>query len=174
MITIIDTSKTVCFTGHRPDKLGGFDPNNSLAKKVKESLQFSIIKCIENGYDTFISGGALGVDQWAAEIVISLKVKYPHIKLIIARPFPSQDKVWNPQSKKVFQEICSKADSVVDVSPDPYTAWKMQVRNDYMINNSSLVIAVYDGSEGGTGNAVKSAIKKNKTIITINPKDFCN
>lgn len=163
--------KTVCFTGHRPDKLGGFDPNNPLAKKVKEKLKASIVDCISKGYDTFISGGALGVDQWAAEIVIDLKNQH-NIKLVIAKPFPSQDKVWNDIAKKIFQNICSKADSIVDVSPDPYAAWKMQARNEYMIKNSSLVIAVYDGTEGGTGNAVKSALKKNKAIIYINPNDL--
>lgn len=167
----IDILKTVCFTGHRPDKLGGFDPNNPLAKKVKANLKSFIIDSINKGYDTFISGGALGVDQWAAEIVIDLKAQY-NIKLIIARPFPSQDKVWNDQSKKQFKDICSKADSIVDVNPDPYTSWKMQARNEYMIKNSSLVIAVYDGTDGGTGNAVKSAIKKGKSIIYINPNDL--
>ena len=169
---VYDINKTVCFTGHRPDKLGGFDINNHIAQKIKLKLKEAIIKSINDGFDTFISGGALGVDQYAAEIVISLKNDYPHIKLVIARPFPSQEKIWNQQSKKLFHTICSKADFIVDVSPDPYSAWKMQVRNEYMIKNSSLLIAVYDGSDGGTGNTVKFAIKKNKKIIYINPKDF--
>lgn len=157
-----------CFTGHRPEKVGGYQ-SSPLSSKVKQALREAILEAIGKGYRTFISGGALGVDQWAAEIVLELK-KDHELKLIIARPFPSQDKVWPEASRNYFRNLCSQADEVRDISPDPFANWKMQARNEFMIKESSLVIAVYDGSPGGTANALKSAEKKNKQTVLINPK----
>lgn len=163
---------TVCFTGHRPDKLGGYNENNQIAIKVKEDLNMTIRNCIFNGYDTFISGGALGVDQWAAEKVLNWRREFPNIKLIIARPFPSQACKWYKDSVDYFNQLCQKANEVIDVNSDPYAAWKMQKRNEWMVDNSDLVVAVWDGSNGGTGNCVKYAQSKNKKIIRINPNEF--
>ena len=162
--------KTVCFTGHRPDKLGGYDENKPIIKWVKKELEEAIDKAIEAGFTTFISGGALGVDQWAAEIIIEKKEKYPNIKLVIAKPFPSQGRKWPASSRKRFHKICESADVVVDVSPDPYTREKMMRRNQWMVNKSDMVIAVWDGSAGGTADAVDKAIEAGKPIYRINPK----
>ena len=167
---MFDPQTTACFTGHRPQKLSGFDENNPVAIRVKALLKLEVEKLIKLGYINFISGGALGVDTWAAQIVLELKTQFTQIKLIIAKPFPSQDSMWLKKSRDDFKELCQRADQIVEVSQDPYTAWKMQVRNEYMIDNSSTVIAVWDGSSGGTGNAVNYARKKNKNIIIIHPK----
>jgi uncharacterized phage-like protein YoqJ len=163
--------KTLCFTGHRPDKCGGWNPNNPIAKNIKTKLEEAITQAIQEGYTSFISGGALGVDQWAAEIVLKLKEQNSNIKLIIARPFSSQASVWNQESKIIFKSICDRADEVVDVSEEPYAAWKLQKRNEYMVNRSSLVIAVWDGTAGGTANCVNYAKNKLKSIKQINPKE---
>jgi uncharacterized phage-like protein YoqJ len=48
----------------------------------------------------------------------------------------------------------------------------MQKRNEYMVDNSDIVIAVWDGSKGGTYNCVKYAEKLGKKIIVINPKEI--
>jgi uncharacterized phage-like protein YoqJ len=160
--------KKACFTGHRPNKCGGYK-DNPIAENIKKNLKIEIEKAIADGYTHFISGGALGVDQWAAQIVLELKQQNKNLYLIIARPFPSQDLQWPNDSKKVFLKICENADLVIDVNPDPYAAWKMQARNKWMIDKSSLVIAVWDGSNGGTGNAVQYAKSKNKNIVQIKP-----
>ena len=41
-----------------------------------------------------------------------------------------------------------------------------------MVDNSDIIIAVWDGTKGGTYNCVQYAKKKNKEIIQINPKEF--
>lgn len=58
-----------CFTGHRPEKLGIPE------KQVKEKLRKAIRQAIEDGFTTFISGMARGVDMWAAEIVLEERKK---------------------------------------------------------------------------------------------------
>jgi uncharacterized phage-like protein YoqJ len=170
-------SKTIAFTGHRPQKLGGFNEDNPLAIQVRHQLKNLIYRAIQEGYDTFYSGGALGVDQWAADIVIDAREVAKEvgaiIRLIIARPFPSQACKWPESSRKRLDELCAKADEVIDVQPDPYESWKMQIRNEYMVDRSSLIISVWDGTAGGTKNCVDYAVKRNVSVIRIDPSDNC-
>jgi uncharacterized phage-like protein YoqJ len=159
--------KTVCFTGHRPDKLGGYDEQNPLAMHVKGKLEKHVLALIEKGFTRFISGGAIGVDTWAAEIVLRLRESNDSLHLTIARPFPSQAGKWNDVTRARFEAICSKADHVVDVSPDPYEPWKMQKRNEWMVDHSNFVLAVWDRTPGGTSNCVKYAMKQNKPVAVV-------
>ena len=159
---------TVCFTGHRPNKLGGYSPN-PLQSRIRERLSAHIEKLIGEGVTTFISGMALGVDQWAAEIVLSLKTTHPHIRLIAAIPFVGQESAWAPSSIRHYNHLIDLCDERVVVSPGGYSAHKMQLRNQWMVDNSTAVIAVWDGSSGGTGNCVSYARKLHKTIYRLNP-----
>jgi uncharacterized phage-like protein YoqJ len=159
---------TACFTGHRPNKLNGYNAKDN--KKLLWGIHNEVVNLIENrGVTTFINGLALGVDMWSAKIVIKLKEKYPHIKLISAIPCRNHPNRWPQASKNEWQYICDNSDEVVLVSDEEYQPYLMQVRNEWMCDKSDLVIAVWDGTPGGTGNCVKYAESKNKEIVRINP-----
>ncbi|MFS0841191.1 SLOG family protein [Paenibacillus sp. 1P03SA] len=166
-------SETVCFTGHRPSKLGGYNENNPVMQYVKRELAAKIDAAIANGHKTFISGMALGVDTVAAEIVLARRSTGSSIRLIAAIPFSGQENRWNEESRVHWANIVQAADGVFYVNAPGYAAWKMQTRNEWMVDRSSLVIAVWDGTSGGTGNCVKYARKAihRPTITTINPKE---
>jgi len=164
--------KAVCFTGHRPDKLGGYygERAEKIQNDVFDTLVDVITRAYNNGFHIFISGGALGVDQLAAEAVIHLRdeQKMP-IRLVIAKPFPSQSCKWPKSAQNKFDILCEKADHVFNVSEDPYTPEKMTLRNEWMVNRSGCVVAVWNGCKGGTGNCVDYARKMYKPIHIINP-----
>ena len=63
--------KTCAFTGHRPQNLPfGFNEEDERCIDLKKTLREQIINLIENeGVTHFISGMAIGVDMYAAEIV---------------------------------------------------------------------------------------------------------
>lgn len=178
--------KTACFTGHRPNKLGGYDLKNPVVTKLKDSLEKVIEHLItEEGITRFITGGALGTDQIAFKRVHDLKSKYPHINNILAVPFKDQSFVWSQNQKNTYNKIFQAADEVVfvdtlkkyqpkgDIPVDIYHPSKMSLRNNYMVDNSKIVVAVYDGSKGGTCNCVRYAHNRNRSIYTLNPKrDF--
>jgi uncharacterized phage-like protein YoqJ len=125
---------------------------------------------VELGYRSFISGGAFGIDQYFAESVLICRTFTPNIELIVAKPFPSQDSRWPAKSQKRFSEICNAASSVINVSDDPYSPAKMQTRNKWMVNHSSLVLAVWSGKEhGGTWNCIQYARAQGKNIYHLNP-----
>lgn len=150
-------------TGHRPQKLGGFViPNktfNYICKTAEKIL-------IQESPTKIISGMALGWDTWLAQI--SLKLKIPFIAAV---PFVGQESVWPEKSQKIYRELLELADEVVIVCEGGYSPRNMQLRNEWMVNHSDKVLAVFDGSNGGTGNCVRYAESVKKEIIRIDPSN---
>ena len=180
---------TICFTGHRPDKLGGYDWNTPKNKRIMEKLKSSLIELINSTHENhfrFICGGALGIDQMAFEICDYLKnstfkLNPIIIETILAMPFEKQACKWFKQSDvDRFNSQRSRADEVVlvdtiegyklcEIDIGEYHPAKMDLRNRYMVDNSDKVFAVWNGTKGGTGNCVNYAKKKGKEIIGFNP-----
>ena len=75
--------KTCAFTGHRPQNLPfGFNEEDERCIDLKKTLREQIINLIENeGVTHFISGMAIGVDMYAAEIVLGLKAPIWELRL---------------------------------------------------------------------------------------------
>lgn len=137
---------------------------------MKSFIKAETEKTIQRGYDLFVSGMAIGVDIWAAEAVLELKETYPHIRLEAAIPCLHQERTWPESSQQRYRSIISQADIVHYVSREAYQPYLMIQRDKYMVDNSSLLIACYDGSEGGTKHTYDYALKKGIDIIRIDPK----
>jgi uncharacterized phage-like protein YoqJ len=152
----------VAFTGHRPDKLGGYKLPNDVYLKVCREIDKALK---ELKPEKVITGMALGVDQWAAMIAYKL-----HIPFLAAIPFENQESKWPEESQKTYRLLRKLATKEVIVSPGSYTAEKMQIRNKWMVDHCDQLIAIWDGSKGGTGNCVDYAKSINKTIYHINPR----
>ena len=157
-----------CFTGHRPQSLPwGFNEQDERCLKMKRQLKVEIVKAIESGFATFISGMALGFDMICAETVLELKKSYPQIKLIGAIPCKTQDKLWREKDKRRYRELLKKLDGIRCIYDDYIGSECMLERNRFMINNSSLVIALYNGRNGGTQKTLEYAKKQNIKIVIL-------
>ena len=139
-----------CFTGHRPEKL------NQPEVEVIAWLELEIRKAIADGFVTFISGMARGVDIWAAEIVLRLRDEGMPIHLICAAPFEGFERSWDDSWKQRYIEVMKKADLVKYVCKS-YSRACFQIRNEWMVDHSSRIIAVFNGQAGGTKNTIKYA-----------------
>lgn len=152
----------VAFTGHRPDKLGGYNVPNPTYTHVCQQIEKALK---ELKPDKVISGMALGVDQWAA--YISYKLGIPFVAAI---PFEGQESAWPQQSQKTYRSLVKLASEQVIVSPGKYSGEKMQIRNEWMVNQCDKLIGVYNGdAAGGTANCIKYAISMGKDIYYIDP-----
>ena len=100
-----------CFTGHRPEKL------KRAEEEIKKSLEEAILKAIKDGYTTFITGMARGVDIWAGQIVLRLRQDNPELRLIAALPYPGCDSRWSASWRKQYAEVLKAADLVKAISP---------------------------------------------------------
>lgn len=154
-----------CFTGHRPEKLRMGE------SYYQEALNHAIREAVDRGYCTFISGMARGIDIWSAEQLLCLRKEYPELHLICALPHPDFEKHWTPDWQRRYHAILNAADLVRVISPS-YSMSCYQKRNEWMVCHSSLLIAAYNGSAGGTRNTIESARKQHIEILFIdNPKE---
>ena len=149
-----------CFTGHRPDKMELGE------KEIKPLLEKAIDDAISKGFVTFITGMAMGTDIWAAEIVLEKKKKNDAIHLICALPHPNFETKRSLTEKMRFSKILKKADLIRQIS-DHYYRDCYQKRNEWMVDRSSLVIAVFNGEPSGTKNTVVYAQKKGVEVNNV-------
>lgn len=156
----------ICVTGHRPNKMYGYDINDARWIALKEKFKTLLV---ENNCDEAITGMALGVDTVFALAVLELKDEGYNIKLHCAIPCNNHSCNWIKESVDLYNDILSKADTVKLVSNKEYSPWLMQVRNEYMVDLADKVIAVWDGTKGGTANCVHYARKSGKDVIRIYP-----
>jgi len=155
---------TVAFTGHRPGKLGGYNSNNPIRVKINSRITEKL-EALQEQYDlTVITGMALGIDQDAALICIQLGIPF-----IAAIPCLNHSKKWPSEAQAQYNEILQKAKEIVFVSKNEYTGDCMQKRNIWMVDHCNLLIAVWDGSGGGTANCVYYAQSKYVSIERIKP-----
>lgn len=165
-----DILKTCSFTGHRSQKLPwSFNENDKRCLIMKTILKNHIEEAIQNGYDTFLSGMALGFDMICTEIVLSFKQKYKYVKMVGVLPCKNQDAKW-PESQKVrYKKLLNQLD-YIKCDNDYYVGPQCMIdRNHFMIDNSSLVIALFNGLSGGTKSTIDYAKSKGKRIVIIKP-----
>lgn len=156
----------ICVTGHRPNKLYGYDLNDNRWIFLKEKFKQLLV---ENNCHEAITGMALGVDTVFSLAVLELKKEGFNIKLHCAIPCKNYFCKWTKASISLYKDIISKADIVKLVSNEEYKAYLMQKRNEYMVNLADKIIVVWNGRKGGTENCIKYANKMGKEIISIDP-----
>lgn len=150
-----------CFTGHRPEKL------SIPESKVKAALQKEIRLAIADGINVFITGMAPGVDIWVAEIVLELRKKEElSLKLIAASPHPGFENRWSIEWQKRYAAVMAKADFIKEVCSH-YSRGCYQIRNEWMVDHSARVIAVWNGRPSGTKNTIVYAKRKGVPVINI-------
>ena len=109
---------------------------------------------------------ARGVDLWAAEIVLILRDEGAAIRLICASPYQGFESRWNREWQERYRRVMERADLVRFICPG-YSRDCFQRRNEWMVDHSARVIAVYNGGSGGTRNTVEYAKTQRVPIMQI-------
>jgi uncharacterized phage-like protein YoqJ len=148
-------------TGHRLKKFRFYDAGT--IPRVKRRLKEEIIRLRPR---ELITGMATGVDQWTADIAIELSIPF-----IAAVPFNGQELKWDRTTQRHYHYLLKLAKQVVIVSPGPYAREKMDRRNEWIVDHSDLMLAVWNGLGGGTANTVHYARERRREVIRINPSD---
>ena len=159
--------KTCAFTGYRPSKMPwGYNETDARCVEFRFRLREALEYLIGQGYTDFMSGGALGFDQMAARIVLSLREKYPWIRLIMVIPFDGQADKWSREQRGRWLEIIEASDRVIRIS-HRYDKGVFFQRNHYMVENADLLLAAFDGQPGGTAGTVAYAKRHGVRVVRI-------
>ena len=147
----------ICATGHRPDKLGGYLP------EVREKLRtiarefLALHPCVSEA----VSGMAIGWDQAFAHAAIDLQ-----IPVVAAVPFKGQARAWPDHAKTYYRKLLDRSARVVFVC-DVYHTQAFQWRNEWMVDYSHEVVAMWNGSSGGTANCIDYARAMQRPITNL-------
>ena len=161
--------KACAFTGYRPAKMPwGDDEMDARCVEFRFRLREALEYLIGRGYADFMSGGALGFDQMAAEIVLSLREKYPWVRLIMVIPFDGQADRWSEAQRRRWLDIIEASDRVVHVSHD-FDRGVFYRRNHYLVEHADLLLAACDGQPGGTANTVAYARSHGVRVARLTP-----
>ena len=133
-------------------------------KRLRETIEALILQ----GYKHMISGGAQGMDIMAAETVLDLQKEFPDVTLEMAIPYEGQAEKWPEEYQARWQRCVDEADMVTVLSPQ-YTKSCLYARNRYLVQQADLLLACYDGQEGGTKNTLDYARSFGCQVCLIPP-----
>lgn len=162
--------KICAFTGHRPHRFPWKgNEADSRCVALKTVMTDQILLLADSGVTSFFSGGAAGVDCWAALMVLTLREKKPALKLHCILPYEGQADGWSDSEREIYQAILKQANSVKYVSQDYYDGCMID-RNHRLVESAGMLLAVYNGARrSGTGATVNYARKLGRKIIIIDP-----
>ncbi|MGI5977308.1 MAG: SLOG family protein [Candidatus Limivicinus sp.] len=149
-----------CFSGHRPTKLPWrLNENDPRCIELKREIALRLENIYGRGYRHFYCGMAIGCDMYFADAVLAMKEIHPDISLEAVIPCASQPDRWAKPLRLRYNELLNRSSKVtlmqVNYSPDC-----MQKRNMFMVDNSSLVLACFNGSPGGTMKTLVYAMRQ--------------
>ena len=168
-------------TGHRPTKLGGYNISTPEYQKLQSDLE-QYIQYQMQFYDLIVghSGLALGADTLWSKAILNMREKHPDkVKFHAEIPFMSQHSKWFKKSDIDFWHEQVKTADYTTVYADfdkevtnAQAGKALNDRNIGMIDHSDVMLAIWDGSTSGTGNAVEYSRSVNKPIQFIDPKSY--
>jgi uncharacterized phage-like protein YoqJ len=140
-------------TGHRPDKLGGYEHLEHIESRLLDLCRAALER---HRPDQVISGMALGFDIALADAALERG-----IGLIAAVPFEGVEGRWSASAQARFWRVLEAASEVVYVSERPRSKVQvldaMNARNRYMVDRADALLSLWSGASGGTADCVKYA-----------------
>ena len=163
----MERAATCCFTGHRSTKLPwGANESDERCLDLKMRLYDTAEAVYLSGMRHFICGMAYGCDLYFCEAVMLLREEYPDITIEAAIPWEGQADRWDEKLKRRYLRLISECDYETQVQKE-YSADCMMGRNRYMVDQASLLIAAYNGSQGGTMNTILYAMRQGVQIVEL-------
>ncbi len=159
---------TCCFSGHRPPRLPwGSQEDDPRCLELKARLARALTEAYHEGYRHFLCGMAQGTDLYFCQAVLDLRRTHPEVTLEAAIPFTGQADRWPETDRRRRQTLLDQCD-LETVVQHTYSPGCMNRRNRYMVDRSSLLIAIYDGiPQGGTLNTLAYAMRKGVRTVVL-------
>lgn len=152
-------------TAHRPDKLALAARKLALTgtlQTLEEKVEWLVSSLLRP--KRVLTGMAVGGDQLVARVCV--KHSIPFTAYV---PCDGQHRLWPIEAQREYLQLLELAESVIVVRPGPYSVEKMQIRNEKLVDDCTSLLALYDGTQGGTFNTVKYALYSGRHIFRLHP-----
>ena len=147
---------TVAFTGHR-----------TYCGEANSDLRQTILRLYEEGFTRFLCGMAWGFDLAAGEVVAELKRVHTDVELVAVVPYEGFRRLFHAEDAEQYKRVADAADEVIVVSEDESKV-AYRLRNDYLVENSSIVVAWFNGvPRGGTAYTLRQARRQGVLIENL-------
>ena len=159
--------ETTCsFTGHRPEKLPWRgDESDPRCLALKERLAAAVEDAYDKGMRHFLCGMARGADFYFCDAVLELRERRSGVTLEAVIPCEEQAARWSERERERWFSLVERCDGETMLQRH-YDKGCMLRRNRYLVDHSSMLIAVYDGMLGGTMYTLSYAMKQGlETVI---------
>ena len=159
--------ETTCsFTGHRPEKLPWRgDESDPRCLALKERLAAAVEDAYDRGMRHFLCGMARGADFYFCDAVLELRERRSGVTLEAGIPCEEQAARWSERERERWFSLVERCDGETMLQHH-YDKGCMLRRNRYLVDHSSMLIAVYDGMLGGTMYTLSYAMKQGlETVI---------
>src|SRR5699024_3236838 len=90
--------KNLYASGYRSYEMNVFNQQDPKLEIIKKCLKKELILKIEEGLEWVIISGQLGIELWAAEVVIELGMEGYEIKLGVLLPYANYGEKWKDQN----------------------------------------------------------------------------
>lgn len=157
------SAEHIGFTGHRDIPADAKANGLEVASLLANALNRAFVA----GARWFASGGAPGWDAEFLKQACSLRDQHADAGVLVGAyiPFPTYWHKW-----PISAGLISSLDFIGKVNQGDYKVWKMHARNQFIVDESDAIVAVYDGRKsGGTYQTLKYARKKKVPVYWINP-----
>ena len=160
----IDRSLTLCFTGHRPEKLPR-DP-----RALYQCLHYHIGQALAQGYRCFLDGLADGVDYAAVMSLTAWRRDYPDLTVIGVQPCEDYEEFYLSRGYDAghLSRMRANLDRHI-ILPGSYRKGStvFLARNRFMADHSSAIIAVCGAGRSGSDQALRYARKRALLYLRI-------
>ena len=148
---------TVAFTGRR-----------SYRGEAKEELRHVVRDLYERGFTRFLCGMSWGFDLAAGRAVMELQREFADVDLVAVEPFEGFRELFSGEDRELYDSVLAAATEHVVVSDEEAGAYMR--RNDYLVDNASVVVAWWEREmHGGTAYTVRRAQRSRVEVVNLYP-----
>ncbi|MBD5092192.1 MAG: DUF1273 domain-containing protein [Clostridiales bacterium] len=168
MNTIIHKEQTACISINPSQDFSWLsDETDARFDKIKADSYQRFEALIQRGYRTFLCGIDNNFDIICVETLSELKKKYNFIKTIGVLPYRNREANWVDKERIKYRRTLAKVDEFRCIY-DRYMGEECVLeRNWFMVNNSSILIALYNGLSGGRKSIIDYALRQGLEVTIL-------
>ena len=143
--------KTVYVTGYKSFELNIFKDDMKEVDYLKQFIEHKLLQYIDEGLEWVLIQGQIGIELWAAEVVLKLQDTYPELKLGIITPFYGHTSKWNEHNIAKYESIASNAQFLVSVFHSEYQGpFQFKQTDQFILDHTDMTLLIYDDEQEGS------------------------